>query len=67
VPPWPHLETKIRSDCIRRASAVDPGRGDYRVLVGVGVLVQRFAVVGQLAPDGAVELIRLDIDLQSDP
>jgi hypothetical protein len=42
-----------------------PGRADYRVLVASGVLVPRFAVVGQLASDGAVELVELDIDLES--
>lgn len=40
-----------------------PGRPDYRILISVGMLVPRFAVVGQLAPDGAVELIQLDVDL----
>ena len=40
-----------------------PGRPDYRVLISTGMLVQRFAVVGQLAPDGAVELVSLVIDI----
>ena len=39
-----------------------PGRSDYRQLIVSGVLVTRLAVVGQLAPDGAVELIQLDVD-----
>ena len=39
-----------------------PGRSEYRIIVGVGVVVARFAVIGQLAPDGAVELVQLDID-----
>jgi hypothetical protein len=43
-----------------------PGRDDYRILVAVGVLVPRFSVVGQLAPDGAVELVQLDIDLEAE-
>ena len=43
-----------------------PGRADYRVLVSAGVLVPHFAVVGQLAPDGAGELVQLDIDLHWD-
>ena len=30
------------------------------------MLVARFAVVGQLAPDGAVELVQLDLDLDID-
>lgn len=37
------------------------GRADYRIVIGVGVVVARFAVIGQLAPDGAVELVQLDI------
>lgn len=40
-----------------------PGRADYRVLISAGMLVARFAVVGQVAPDGAVELVQLDIEL----
>jgi hypothetical protein len=43
-----------------------PGRGDYRILIAVGVLVPRFSVVGQLTPDGAVELVQLDIDLEAE-
>jgi len=43
-----------------------PGRDDYRVLIAVGVLVPRFSVVDQLAPDGAVELLQLDIDLEAE-
>ncbi len=39
-----------------------PGRADYRILLAAGTLVAGFAVVGQLAADGAVELIQLDID-----
>lgn len=38
------------------------GRPYYRVLISTGLLVRGFAVVGQLAADGAVELISLDID-----
>jgi hypothetical protein len=41
------------------------GRPNYRVLMAVGMLVPRFSVVGQLASDGAVELIQLDIDLDA--
>ena len=43
-----------------------PGRPDYRILIAAGTLVPRLAVVGQLASDGAVELVQLDIDLESD-
>ncbi len=39
-----------------------PGRKDYRVLITAGVLVAVLAVEGQLAPDGAIELVRLSID-----
>lgn len=41
------------------------GRAEYRIVIGVGVVVARFAVIGQLAPDGAVELVQLDIDADS--
>jgi hypothetical protein len=43
-----------------------PGRPDYRLLLSTGMLVPRFAVVGQLAADGAVELVQLDLDLADD-
>jgi hypothetical protein len=43
-----------------------PGRHDYRILISQGMLVPRFAVVGQLASDGAVELIQLDVDREPD-
>ena len=39
---------------------------DYRVLVMSGTLVSGFSVIGQLASDGAVELVQLDIDLELD-
>lgn len=41
------------------------GRRDYRVLISTGVLVHAYSVVGQLRPDGAVELISLDLDLRT--
>jgi hypothetical protein len=41
------------------------GRPDYRLLVATGTVVPAFSVLGQLAPDGAVELIQLDIDLNA--
>lgn len=40
-----------------------PGRDDYRVLITSGMLVHALTVVGQLAPDGAVELVQLELDL----
>jgi len=42
-----------------------PGRSDYRFLVAAGMLVPRFSVVGRLAADGAVELVQLEIDLDT--
>ena len=39
------------------------GRPEYRILIAAGSLVPRYAVVGQLASDGAVELIGIDLDL----
>lgn len=39
-----------------------PGRPDYRILIAAGKLIRAYTVIGQLAPDGAVELIALDMD-----
>jgi hypothetical protein len=41
-----------------------PGRPDYRVLIKTGRLVPMLSVVGQLAPDGAIELIDIALDLR---
>jgi len=41
------------------------GRPDYRVFTAAGILVPVFSVVGQLASDGAIELVELDIDLDA--
>jgi hypothetical protein len=49
-----------------RLPALLPGREDYRVLIAAGTLVRALTVVGQLASDGAVELISLEIDLRFD-
>lgn len=43
-----------------------PGRSDYRVMIATGILVRGYSVVGQLAPDGAVELVTLELDIGSD-
>lgn len=43
-----------------------PGRSDYRVMIATGVLLRGYSVVGRLAPDGAVELVALEIDLDND-
>ena len=40
-----------------------PDRQDYRILITSGVLVRALNVVGQLAADGAIELVSIDIDL----
>lgn len=42
------------------------GRPEYRLFIGTGTLVAGFSVIGQLAPDGAVELAQLDIDRDLD-
>lgn len=39
------------------------GRSDYRVLVGAGMIVRAFVVTAQMASDGAVELIGIEIDV----
>ena len=39
------------------------GRLEYRILIAAGSLAPRYAVVGQLASDGAVERIGIDLDL----
>ena len=41
-----------------------PGRTDYRILITTGTLVAALSVIGQLAQDGAIELVQLDIDTQ---
>lgn len=38
------------------------GRSDYRVLVGSGAVVKAFVATVQLAADGAVELVGIEID-----
>ncbi len=42
------------------------GRDDYRMLIKGGLLVRALHVIGQKMPDGAVELLSLDIDLRMD-
>lgn len=43
--------------------AMFEGRTDYRYLVATGSLVRAAVVVGQLAADGAIVLVGIDIDL----
>jgi len=40
-----------------------PGRDDYRVLISAGQLVFAYTIVGQLARDGSVELVDVEIDV----
>lgn len=40
-----------------------PGRSDYRVLIATGHLIRAYTIVGQFRPDGAVELLTLELDL----
>jgi len=42
-----------------------PGRPQYRVLVVTGRIIPMISVVGQLSPDGAVELIGIDLDSEA--
>ena len=49
-----------------RATQLIAGRPEYRLVVGTGTLVADFRVIGQLASDGAIELVPLDIDLDAD-
>jgi len=41
------------------------GRADYRILIASGSLVPGYSVTGQLAPDGAVELVQIDLDFEA--
>ena len=43
-----------------------PGRPQYRILITTGRVVGAMSVVGQLAPDGAIELVGIDIDTDAD-
>lgn len=42
-----------------------PGRDDYRILILTAVVVRAYAVVGQAQLDGAVELVSLDLDVDT--
>jgi hypothetical protein len=41
-----------------------PGRTEYRILIKTGRTVPMVSVIGQVAPDGAIELIDISIDLR---
>lgn len=43
------------------------GHEGYRLLVVTGQVVRAISVVGQLAPDGVVELVRVTIDTSAFP
>jgi hypothetical protein len=40
-----------------------PGRDDYRLLIAAGTTVPAYSAVGQLAPNGNIEVVQLDIQL----
>lgn len=40
-----------------------PGRNDYRQRIGAGRTVATYAVTGQLAADGWIELVDIDIQI----
>ena len=42
------------------------GRSDYRLLIRTGMLFRAMSVTGQQVQDGAVELLKLEIDLEMD-
>jgi hypothetical protein len=44
--------------------ALIPGRLDYRILIGTGRVVAFYAVEAQLAGDGSVELVGIEIDVE---
>jgi hypothetical protein len=41
-----------------------PGRSDYRQLLTVGRVVANVAVIGQLMPNGTVEILKLALSLK---
>jgi hypothetical protein len=40
-------------------------RSDYRILINRGTIVYAYAVTGQLGLDGAVEIIRVDLEFDA--
>lgn len=40
-----------------------PGRPEYRILISTGRLVYAYTIVAQLARDGTVELVEIDLQL----
>jgi hypothetical protein len=39
------------------------GRSEYRILIGTGQIVTVYSIEAQLAPDGAIELVAITVDL----
>lgn len=52
---WDHLPLLI------------PGRGDYRILIAAGRIATFYAIEAQLAGDGSIELVGVEIDLADPP
>jgi hypothetical protein len=44
--------------------ALISGRADYRILIGAGRVVAFYAVDAQLASDGSIELVGVEIDVE---
>jgi hypothetical protein len=61
------VDRQVRHGLRRPPPELIPGRSDYRILISGGSLVTAFTEVGQLASDGSVELVDLDIDLNPPP
>ena len=43
-----------------------PGQPDFRLLVTAGALVRGVAVIGELTPDGTIELVNIQLDLETE-
>ena len=43
------------------------GRPDYRLHIGRGTYVASYAVAGQLAVDGWIELVEIEIEIERNP
>ena len=58
----PAIEDRFATD-FDELAVVIPGRPDYRQAISAGRLVPFVVVVGQLTPDGWVELLGVELDL----
>lgn len=54
---------EIFSTRFEELSTPIPGRSDYRILIASGNVVRAYSVIGQLAPNGTVEILQLDLEL----